>query len=199
MEPLKTVTIKNSQYVEVKERIRYFREAPEYKGWSLLSEILEITDNMVRMRGWVVDEKGTTRATGHAFEDQSEGYINKTSYLENCETSAWGRALGNLGIGINAAVASADEIDRAEKKREKMGQADPFTRAGSLIFDHGKYSKNPKNVSWVFDNDMSAFNAAVDDEKCPKSLNAACIYYADAIAKMKREKEAKVITLTDGV
>ena len=43
----------------------------------------------------------------------SGSFINKTSYVENCETSAWGRALANFGIGLGTSVASADEVANA--------------------------------------------------------------------------------------
>ena len=48
-----------------------------------------------------------------AEEIKGSTFINKTSYVENCETSAWGRALANFGIGLETAVASADEIQNA--------------------------------------------------------------------------------------
>ena len=38
--------------------------------------------------------------------------INKTSYVENCETSAVGRALAMLGIGIDTSIASANEVKK---------------------------------------------------------------------------------------
>lgn len=113
MKGLKTTDIKGKQYVEVNERIRYFREAEQYKGWSLTSEIISLENGVVTMLSRVIDENGNVRATGHAQEKEGSTYINKTSYIENCETSAWGRALGNLGIGIDTSVASADEVVNA--------------------------------------------------------------------------------------
>ena len=53
------------------------------------------------------------RATGHAEEYMGSSYINKTSFIENCETSAIGRALGLLGIGIDTSIASAEEVSNA--------------------------------------------------------------------------------------
>ena len=60
-----------------------------------------------------MDENGDVLATGHAFEREGSTFINKTSHIENCETSAWGRCLGNFGIGIEAAVASYEEVANA--------------------------------------------------------------------------------------
>ena len=51
--------------------------------------------------------------SGIAYEKEGSTFINKTSYIENCETSAVGRALGMAGIGINTSVASAEEVQNA--------------------------------------------------------------------------------------
>jgi len=53
-----------------------------------------------------------------AQEDKSSSRINQTSYVENCETSAVGRALGFMGIGIETSIATADEVDMAIKKQD---------------------------------------------------------------------------------
>ena len=71
------------------------------------------------MKATVKDENDVTKATGYAYEKESSSFINKTSFIENCETSAWGRALGNLGIGIDASIASADEVQNAQLNQEE--------------------------------------------------------------------------------
>jgi hypothetical protein len=50
---------------------------------------------------------------------QGSSNINKTSYVENCETSAIGRALAMLGIGIDTSIASANEVSDAIAKQEE--------------------------------------------------------------------------------
>ena len=61
-------------------------------------------------------------ATGFAEETLSDDWknVNSTSMIENCETSAWGRALGNLGIGIDTSVASAEEVETSINRQEQM-------------------------------------------------------------------------------
>jgi hypothetical protein len=115
---LKTVDIKGKKYVEVSERIKYFRETCQ--GWSIITKIIEYTPERVLMRADVTDDKGSIVSTGHAYEDANNGFINKTSYIENCETSAVGRALGFLGIGIDDSVASALEVVNAINNKEKV-------------------------------------------------------------------------------
>lgn len=113
---MKTVNIHGKQYVEVNERIIYFRK--NYKEWSLISEIVELTDKRCVIKASVLNEQGRVLATGIAYEIHGSTYINKTSFVENCETSAWGRALGNLGIGIETSIASSDEVKRAIEQQE---------------------------------------------------------------------------------
>ena len=108
---LKTINIHGKQYVQVNERIKYFRE--HYKGWSLTSEFVELTENRCVIRGIVCNEEGREIADGYGEETKGSTYINKTSFVENCQTSAWGRALGNLGIGLETSIASADEVKNA--------------------------------------------------------------------------------------
>lgn len=110
---LKTVNIKGKEYVEVNERLKAFRTMPEYKGYSLESEVIALENGVITIKAIIKDDKGIVKATGLAQEKESSSFINKTSFVENCETSAWGRALGNLGIGIDTSVASAEEVENA--------------------------------------------------------------------------------------
>lgn len=113
----KTTNIKGKQYVEVNERIKYFRSHPDYAGWSMSSEIVAMDAESCVIRAEIRDDQWTLRATGFAQEDKSSSYINKTSYVENCETSAWGRALASLGIGIDTSIASSNEVSMAIAKQ----------------------------------------------------------------------------------
>ena len=106
---MKTISIKGKPYVPVAERLHFFLNDDEYTGWKCLTEILEVTTDWVVMMATITDVNGYVRAVGHASE-RREGNINKTSYVENCETSAVGRALGFLGIGSQHDIASADEV-----------------------------------------------------------------------------------------
>ena len=107
---LKTVDIKGKKYVEVNERLKFFRTEEKYKDYSLESEIIELANGVITIKAIIKDGNGIIKATGLAQEKESSSFINKTSFVENCETSAWGRALGNLGIGIDTSVATADEV-----------------------------------------------------------------------------------------
>ena len=116
---LKTIDVKGRPYVEVNERIKAFRSLPEYKGFSLETEIISLENGVVTMKATIKDADSRVIATGFAQEKENGSYINKTSYIENCETSAWGRALGNLGIGIDTSIASADEVINAVNNQKE--------------------------------------------------------------------------------
>ena len=113
MHKFKTTNIKGKDYVEVNQRLLYFRNEPAYAGWSLESELVELHADRCCVRAVIRDNEGRIRATGHASEDRTSSMINKTSYVENCETSAWGRALACIGIGIETSIASSNEVQMA--------------------------------------------------------------------------------------
>jgi hypothetical protein len=121
----KTTNIRGKQYVEVNERIKFFRQEEQYKGWSITTSIEHINDNEVVMCTSVLDTNGNVIATGHAHEVKGSSNINKTSHIENCETSAVGRALAMLGIGIDTSIASANEVETAIAQSEQPRDTKP--------------------------------------------------------------------------
>ena len=108
---LKSIKIKGKEYVEVNERLKFFRAT--YPNYSLVSEVIDKTESSILIMASVIDENDNVLATGLAEEEKGSTFINKTSYVENCETSAWGRALANFVIGLDTAVASAEEVKNA--------------------------------------------------------------------------------------
>ena len=119
-EKLKTLPVKGKDYAPVTERVKAFREI--CPNGMISTEIVSMEDGVVVMKATVCDKEGTILATGLAYEKESSSYINKTSYIENCETSAVGRALGFCGIGIDASMASAEELANALKQQADIKQ-----------------------------------------------------------------------------
>jgi len=115
---MKTIDIKGKPYVTVNERLKFFRGEDSYNGWQLVTSIVNADADMCLIKAEVIDEDGRVVSTGHAYEESANGFINKTSHVENCETSAVGRALGNLGIGIDDSVASFEEVANAITQQE---------------------------------------------------------------------------------
>lgn len=143
---LKTVDIKGKVYVEVNERVKFFRSAEEYKGWSLETELLSNANGTCVFKASVKDENGIVKATGHAYENEGSTFINKTSYIENCETSAVGRALGLLGIGIDSSIASSDEVQNAMNNQPKKQSGTDF---GALKAKYAGMTKDELRREYV--------------------------------------------------
>ena len=116
----KVTNIRGKNYVEVNERIKFFRQEEQYKNWGIRTEFPLIDDTQCLCLCTITTPEGTIVAQGHAHEEKSSSNINKTSYVENCETSAVGRALAMLGIGIDTSIASANEVEEAIAKQQAM-------------------------------------------------------------------------------
>lgn len=112
---MQTVKIQGKDYVEVKERVLYLAEAYPLK-YSIQTKVKYYPNEKM----WVAKATLTIDGmvyTGHAQEIIGDGYINKTSALENAETSAVGRACAMAGIGVIGSIASADEIHKAQNRQ----------------------------------------------------------------------------------
>ena len=111
----KAVDIKGKKYVLVSDRILYLSESKE--KYSILTEVKFYPEvDMWVCKATLTTENGTYN--GHAQEIIGDGYINKTSALENCETSAVGRACAMAGIGVIDSIASVDEIAKAKDRED---------------------------------------------------------------------------------
>lgn len=109
------------EYAEVPQRIQAFRKL--FPQGRIDTTLLSNEGGIAVIKASVYDEAGNLLAAGHAFESQQTSIINSTSYLENCETSAVGRALGFLGIGSETSIASAEEVRNAIAAQEKKSPA----------------------------------------------------------------------------
>lgn len=117
---IKTTDIKGKDYAEVPQRIKAFRML--FPEGTIATEMLSNEGGVCVFRASVYNGS-TLLGTGTAYEREDSSYINKTSYIENCETSAVGRALGMAGIGIDVSVASYEEVANAMLNQNKGGAA----------------------------------------------------------------------------
>ena len=112
--------VKGKNYIEVNQRIKAFRMV--YPNGSITTEIVSLENGIVTMKTTVRDDEGKILATGYAYEKENSTFINKTSFIENCETSAVGRALGMCGFGIDTSVASYEEVANAQENQKQQEQ-----------------------------------------------------------------------------
>ena len=121
---MKTINIKGKEYITVNERLIYFRNQANFKGWQIIETIVSIDDKEGVFKVSLFNDKGHEIASAHAQEYRDSSYINKTSFVENGFTSALGRALGYLGIGIDTSIASADEVKNAVSNQKQATAED---------------------------------------------------------------------------
>ena len=160
-EMIKTTDIKGKEYAEVNQRIKAFRMV--YPQGFIKPKIYELKDGVCTMTasvGYYEVINGESveieLGIGTAQEKEDSSFINKTSYIENCETSAVGRALGMAGFGIDVSVASAEEVANAINN-QKITQED----ADNYTLKFGKYKdkllkdvfkEDPKYIDWMITN-----------------------------------------------
>lgn len=120
-EKLETILIGKKRYVTVNTRLKAFRSDARFEGFTLVTKVHELTPDACTMEAQIFDKNDRMIANGFAHEvrNAKESMVNSTSYVENCETSAWGRALGNLGIGVDESICSAQELLYALQAQEQ--------------------------------------------------------------------------------
>lgn len=117
------VNIHGKEYKTVALRVAEFRA--DRPGWSILTELVRADAEAVIMKCTVMDEAGRVIGTGFSEEYRASSKINRTSALENSETSAIGRALASCGMA-GTEYASADEVAGAisqQRVDELVGEA----------------------------------------------------------------------------
>ena len=153
-ETIKTTDIKGKEYAEVNQRIKAFRMI--YPQGSIVTQMLSNENGICVFKATVGTDDGVILGTGTAYEKEDSSFINKTSYIENCETSAVGRALGMAGFGIDVSVASAEEVANAMANQEvTQEEADTY----KLTFGKHKgktlkeiYGEAPDYIQWMLNN-----------------------------------------------
>jgi hypothetical protein len=180
---MKKITISGKDYVPVHERLmEFWKNNP---AWSIRTEILESSEGKVRIKACIYDHSGVLRATGHGEEKENSTFINKNSYVENCETSAIGRALGLLGIGIDTSLASFEEVANAMiQKDNPVKEKEDFIDRTPFNFDDSR--------EWIskaqFDKTIERFKNGEKDI-IDKALNTF---------RMKRELRLKLLEMKGG-
>jgi hypothetical protein len=147
---IRTTEIKGKDYAEVNQRIKAFRMV--YPQGFIKTELVSLENGVCVIKATVGVGETMILGTGYAYEKEGSTFINKTSYIENCETSAVGRALGMAGFGIDVSVASAEEVQNAiinQTRDEKIRKVDitalkkkfPTAEQEKNIFEHFKITK----------------------------------------------------------
>ena len=167
-ETIKTLDVKGKEYAEVNQRIKAFRML--YPEGTIETEMLSNENGVCVFKAYVsipvFDEEARSQGiklvshkrllgTGTAYEKENSTFINKTSYIENCETSAVGRALAMCGIGIDTSVASAEEVQNAINNQVSEEEAKEYKFGGKKHPDKTimeVLETDPDYLQWWLDN-----------------------------------------------
>ena len=130
-ELIQTTDIKGKDYAEVNQRIKAFRSI--CPNGAIITELISNNGGVCVFKATIYNDEQIILGTGTAYEKENSSFINKTSYIENCETSAVGRALGMCGFGIDTSIASYEEVQNAINNQNKKETRKEKTPREKLI------------------------------------------------------------------
>lgn len=182
---LETVPVKGKDYVQVNERVKAFRSV--CPGGVIETEMVYYEGGRVMFKATVKDQDDRILATGYAEEKEGSTMINKTSFIENCETSAVGRALGFAGIGIDGSMASAEEVATAivnQNKPAPRPAAPSYPPEFMAACKVKPYPASNMTLGKLYKEDRKAFNEVIQQamDNHQGELLAACqtiVYYME--------------------
>jgi hypothetical protein len=184
----KTGEVARKIYEPVSDRVRKFRDTcPVKEGWGLTTEVSYPDDQTVKSVAIITDPEGRVVATGTAEETRGASYINRTSAVENCETSAIGRALFAAGFG-GGEFASADELLVALRAHKEFIEAE----ADGVARIHGGSKPNSDSTG---QNTVSA-QASIDGQEGTESSEQS-ITGLPKVAGVQYRREGNLI-IADG-
>lgn len=159
------VKIHNNDYKTVALRVTEFIASPKHEGWSIETDLISDGTNVV-IKAFVKDVDGRVRGTGYAEEVRGSTNINKTSAVENCETSAIGRALSAVGFG-GTEYASANEVTDAIIQQTAMNASEELLNYNAAVREHIASISAIKNALADADLETAAeeWNAMSEEEQ----------------------------------
>ena len=102
------------KYTMVSVRVEAFRKAFGLE-YGIETEIISYNGENVIAKAVIKNKDGMIIGSGYAEEIRGSSNVNKTSAIENCETSAVGRALASIGLH-GGQYASINEVEQAQQK-----------------------------------------------------------------------------------
>lgn len=177
----KAIDIKGKKYVLVSDRINYFNE--NYPNGSINTELVSSPNSeMVIVKSTVIPDvdKPARQFSDYSQAVIGEGMVNKVAALENASTSATGRALAYMGIGVIDSVASVDEMHKATTNTMKFA--------------------TEKQIKWIRDTARGLNDQLGDDEEVDKWVEeiltvkpkqVPIFKVKDAVDKLKKESGGK--------
>ena len=159
-----------SDYAEVNQRIKAFRSV--FPMGCITTEMIYREQGTVIFKASIMDENGKLLGTGTAQEKEESSFINQTSYIENCETSAVGRALGICGFGVDRSVASYEEV-----KNAMLNQSQEERKASERQLDILRHTYTGENLKKL-----------LEANQIEKLEDISMAKASEIISKLRKEK-----------
>ena len=168
-----SIKIHGKDYVLVNERVQEFHKL--YPNGSIRTDLVEFSDERFIIKAEVCPDVNDRMRifTGYACELVSSSRINKLNALECGESSAVGRAMAFLGIGIDGSIASADEVQNAVHQEEAHNVTEQQKGKDQELVSHKCFNGKVRatNEWWVHIYDAQNPKAAAD--KALRTMEAA--------------------------
>lgn len=183
----KAIKIKGKDYVLVSDRVSYFNE--NYTNGRIETKLVsDPTSEMIIVKAVITPDSSNNERffTGYSQAVIGDGMVNKTAALENAETSAVGRALGFMGIGVIDSIASSDELAKAQTNTMRYA--------------------TEKQVKWLRDTAHEVNDQLGDDEETDKWIEeqltvkpqrVPIFKVKDAVDKLREEEPIAEIDTSD--
>lgn len=113
-------------YETVEERLEKFHK--DFPDFRIETQLVGHTDGRFIVQAWLYRTyaDATPYSSGLAYEDVAQRGVNATSALENCETSAIGRALANAGYAAKGKRPSREEMVKVAKQKISESKHEPY-------------------------------------------------------------------------
>ena len=122
-----------TQYEPVAERLDRWLKASEQFAPRVFTNMESVPGAdvcVIKAELWLGD---TRIATGYAEETRGAGNVNRTSHVENCETSAIGRALANAGYAGSDMTKRPSREEMSKVARHPVSNPTPSAYKGENI------------------------------------------------------------------
>ena len=133
------------KYMMVKDRMTFFRQAYGL-DYGVITELLHSDGSSVCVKAQVIDGTGRVVGSGMAEEQRGVG-VNKASALENCESSAIGRALASLGLH-GGEYPTQDEIESDKRSSAAIDERKKTPAPVPQKADEIPFNKSDEKNDW---------------------------------------------------
>lgn len=150
------------EYETVAERLKRWWDA--YPAGAIVTTMVHYDGQTVvfRAEGFAARDEERPIAVGFAEEVLNSSPVNKTSFVENAETSAVGRMIGNspLGSGDPAKRASREEMAKVERRQSVQHGDVTISQPANLATDKqlGLIRRLCKELGRTVPNDLQSYD-----------------------------------------